>query len=703
MRRLWFIWVLAAACAKDAPAPAPPPAEVYEARGAARAAAGEAGSAELARGEELFAAGRYEEATAEFRAAARRIAETRERERAGQERLFTEALDAKAGARALRTQLNDRRSAVAAMLAAAEGRERDVWLAVHEVVTKEILAGEAVIAADTALERAEALFASQRYADARAAYAEAGAAVEALLLRVDAAEGLARARFSVEDAAAAVERMHEWFDERKLVAPAEPDGALTDALRLLDAGDAGGAVARAADAQAAAEDAMRGGEKVAAGLASARDRRGAAEAALGALERLAAGGAGETDLSRAARAKLAEGDERLGRGDAEGASRAYGEAALAFEQAIEAILAADKARLAELRRKKAPPPLPPDFAQDPRVAVTLQRALDWLARHQDDDGKWDCNAFTKHDPGAERTGGGRAHHDVGVTGLALLAFLGAGHGAGGEGAAGYYAINVGQGLRFLRAAQDDGGVYGGRASIAFIYDHAIATLAMCEALRRSGDPLLRDSAERGVRFLERARNAGLGWRYEPRGGENDTSVTAWCIRALAAARDAGIQVDAEAFPGALAWIGKMTDPTDGRVGYDEPGGPCYRPSDRVHMFTRTEAMTAAGVCVRMICGEDARKSELVRLGLERVLGDLPRWGKGEVDMYCWHFATLAARGAGGAASWHAAILDVGRANQVASAPHAGSWDPKGIWGEDGGRVYATAIMALTLMEAARAR
>jgi hypothetical protein len=26
----------------------------------------------------------------------------------------------------------------------------------------------------------------------------------------------------------------------------------------------------------------------------------------------------------------------------------------------------------------------------------------------------------------------------------------------------------------------------------------------------------------------------------------------------------------------------------------------------------------------------------------------------------------------------------------------GSWDPNGVWGEDGGRVYSTAILVLTL-------
>ena len=34
--------------------------------------------------------------------------------------------------------------------------------------------------------------------------------------------------------------------------------------------------------------------------------------------------------------------------------------------------------------------------------------------------------------------------------------------------------------------------------------------------------------------------------------------------------------------------------------------------------------------------------------------------------------------------------------QRTDGPYVGSWDPVGVWGEDGGRVYATATLVLTL-------
>ena len=61
-------------------------------------------------------------------------------------------------------------------------------------------------------------------------------------------------------------------------------------------------------------------------------------------------------------------------------------------------------------------------------AAAIDAGLQWLKNHQDEDGKWDCDGFMKHDDASSEVcdGPGNAVHDVGVTGLALLAFLGDG-------------------------------------------------------------------------------------------------------------------------------------------------------------------------------------------------------------------------------------------------------------------------------------
>ena len=84
----------------------------------------------------------------------------------------------------------------------------------------------------------------------------------------------------------------------------------------------------------------------------------------------------------------------------------------------------------------------------------------------------------KHDTkGKACDGGGVAHHDVGVTGLALLAFLGEGSTMRG----GKYRDNVRRGVKWLISQQGEDGLFGTNATGDYIYDHAIAALAMCEA------------------------------------------------------------------------------------------------------------------------------------------------------------------------------------------------------------------------------
>ena len=57
-------------------------------------------------------------------------------------------------------------------------------------------------------------------------------------------------------------------------------------------------------------------------------------------------------------------------------------------------------------------------------AQAVQAGLKWLAAHQDESGRWDADGFMKHDKGKPTTGPGSAVHDVGATGLAMLAMLG---------------------------------------------------------------------------------------------------------------------------------------------------------------------------------------------------------------------------------------------------------------------------------------
>ena len=331
--------------------------------------------------------------------------------------------------------------------------------------------------------------------------------------------------------------------------------------------------------------------------------------------------------------------------------------------------------------------------------------LKWLADHQDKDGSWDCDAFPKHDPKDDKCdGSGGAHYDVGVTGLSLLAFLGAGHTDRGSAKQNRYARNVRNGLRFLMASQGSEGCLGGRASQHFMYNHAIATLALCEAYWMTRTPRYKKPAQEALNFIARSRNPYMAWRYEPRGGENDTSVTAWMVAALKSGKFAGLEVDPDAFAGARLWLDKMTGPEFGRVGYNTPGGSPARPPALVDRFPpeKSEAMTAAGILCRIFLGQDPRTSTAIRKGADLCLQQLPAWNPdaGSIDMYYWYYGTLAMYQVGGKhwKAWNAAMQGaiVKHQHPKGSGARTGSWDPIGPWGNDGGRVYSTAIMVLCL-------
>ncbi len=339
-------------------------------------------------------------------------------------------------------------------------------------------------------------------------------------------------------------------------------------------------------------------------------------------------------------------------------------------------------------------------AQVPRVEDAVDLGLQWLARHQDvDGGRWDAKGFMKHDPAEDRCDGpGNPAFDVGLTALATLAFLGGGYTDRGTEEANPYAKNVRQALRYLMASQEKDGCFGPRSTHTFMYNHVIATLATCDAFAMTRNPRYRKPAQDGIAFILVAQNPGAGWRYDPRGGESDTSVTVWCVTALAAARRAGFEVPQQAFDDAVKWVDRMTEPNFGRVGYNYPGGASAR-YEGVHLRfpPHGEAMTAAGMRIRFLAG--TRATEADRKAAKLCVAKPPEWGDGTTDMYYWYFGTLALREVGGEGwkAWDAklerAVLD----HQQVAGARAGSWDPIDPWGlTEGGRIFSTALLTLCL-------
>ncbi|MBL8729478.1 MAG: terpene cyclase/mutase family protein [Planctomycetes bacterium] len=329
----------------------------------------------------------------------------------------------------------------------------------------------------------------------------------------------------------------------------------------------------------------------------------------------------------------------------------------------------------------------------------IDRALTWLVRHQDPDGKWDCDGFMKHDTtGAPCDGAGNAVHDVGVTGLALLALLGDGNTL----RSGRYRDQVRAATMWLRAQQQANGCFGPAAASDFVYDHAIAAYAMCEAYGLSAYELLRPVAQRGIDYLQQHRNPYGAWRYQPRDGDNDTSITGWCILALCSGRHFGLTVDGNALQVATTFLESCTS-ADGHVGYQRAGQPSARKiGDHAQRFPpqRTDALTAVGLFCRVFLGQDPKEHPSMLAAGQRLRRSLPRWdvAAGTIDFYYWYYGTYALFQLGGPAwtEWSKALVPAVVKTQREGGNEHGSWDSIDAWGEDGGRVYSTAILALTL-------
>ncbi len=329
-------------------------------------------------------------------------------------------------------------------------------------------------------------------------------------------------------------------------------------------------------------------------------------------------------------------------------------------------------------------------------------ALDWLARHQDEDGKWDADGFMSRCKGRKCTGPGNPVHDVGLTGLALLALLGDGNTL----RVGKYKENVRKGILWLKDQQDDEGLIGEKVGQSFMYSHIIAATAMCEAYGLSRFRLLRRPVQKAIDYISNARNPYKAWRYYPRSGDNDSSVTGWAVIALASAKsfkEMGLKVSEDDFKGAIAWYDEMTDPNTGRVGYITRGSLPARPREWMDEFpaAKSESITAVALLARFFAGQDPRRDPVMIRHARLIAGKPPVWNTrdGSIDMYYWYYGSYALFQMGGSfwRNWNKRLKSAVVDSQIRGKGCArGSWDPAGVWGREGGRVYSTALMALCL-------
>ncbi len=340
----------------------------------------------------------------------------------------------------------------------------------------------------------------------------------------------------------------------------------------------------------------------------------------------------------------------------------------------------------------------------------IQKGLMWLARHQAPEGHWGAEAWPRRCVGTPCPGPGKESGDVGVTGLALLAFLGAGYsplymGEFRDPALPERLYRFGEvakkGLDWLVRRQDREGCLPARQDSKYMYSHAIGTMALCEALSNTKAEYLKEPARRAVDFLAQARNPGKGWRYSARSGDNDTSVTTWCVMALRDAEVAGLTFEKAAYEGALAWYDEVTEEGYPRAGYTFKGVGGFIPGLGME-FEHHETLSACACLARCIIKRDKKDPALEALQLLKK--DPPSCDKLFIDYCYWFFGSAALciyegpKGEGWK-PWRNALERALVPNQSAAMGCVqGSWDIADKWSSayEAGRVYATALNLITL-------
>jgi hypothetical protein len=339
-------------------------------------------------------------------------------------------------------------------------------------------------------------------------------------------------------------------------------------------------------------------------------------------------------------------------------------------------------------------------------------ALKWLARHQGPDGGWGAESFKNQCVGGSCGGLGEKDYDTGVTGLSILAFLGAGYtqlskesfpDPANPGRMLHFGEVVKKGLHWLLSHQDPEGCVGERG-VKYMYNHTVAALTLSEAYGMTASQPLKEPAQKAIDFILLAQNPGKGWRYQAKSGDNDVSVTGWAIMALKSAELSELAFPKEiAYQGALAWLNEVTDREGyNSVGYNAPKTGKVYVKGHNEQFDHHESMAAVAVMSRIFMQK--KKNEPTLNAVHLLVQDLPEWKTNKIDFYYWYYASLALfqyDGPDGAMwkKWNEPMKNTIVSNQRTGKDGCknGSWDTEvDRWGFEGGRVYGVALNALSL-------
>ena len=312
----------------------------------------------------------------------------------------------------------------------------------------------------------------------------------------------------------------------------------------------------------------------------------------------------------------------------------------------------------------------------------VEAALKWLALHQRPNGSWSfdlslepCNGRCSH---SQKSLDDSPRPATAATGLALLAFLGAGYSHHD----GIYADNVRRGLYFLREAAREA-QFGLDLQSGSMYGHGIALLAISEAMAMTRYQGKQDSdlfslTDGAATFTMVAQHERGGWRYIP-GSPGDMTVTAWQVLSLISAQHGGVVLRTNTLSRAERFLRGLSNPNIYEFGYQTT--------------TPKNSTTAIGLCLLLYLGQSPEHT-LFQRSLDRML----ERGPSRTDLYLDYYATLALHHARHPDwdTWHKPLRDHLVKSQSIEGHEAGSWHFEDLHGNVGGRLYSTAMAAMIL-------
>jgi hypothetical protein len=351
-------------------------------------------------------------------------------------------------------------------------------------------------------------------------------------------------------------------------------------------------------------------------------------------------------------------------------------------------------------------------AIQPEQVRAVERGLRYLALNQDaESGAWIADVGYKLNNSYNIVAVNRPH--VGVTALALMAFLAGGHVPG----RGEYGERVSRGLEWLlaqvstgeSAEEEDGFI---TAHKSRMYSHAFATLFLAEVygMHAQGDERLRDrlrsALEKAVRFTYSTQNDEGGWRYHPLAPDSDMSITVCQIMALRAASNAGIAVPQAKIEKAKRYVSLSAVRGDEGLRWGMGGRGSSRGGFRYQLQPSSRVsfpLTAAGVTTLYGAGVYDHHDPLIEAGIgylsENHKSFTATYGmsiggirKGHYFFYYGHYYAVQALYVYGGAEWEEYFENTRRALLDMQSPTDGSW-PNNV---GPGPNFSTAVGTLVL-------